>query len=226
MDVANAAPGVCGSARRAPAIAPSALAPATPGPSHATALASGRLVSLLAGRGWWGPFLGGGGGTRGATGGGMDAIFFGLKRAHQSTVRFGHAELRRYRLTPARFDLLFACTQHPGRMLQSTLRRILGVARSTISRMLGALERLGFLERDERRYSRCVQLTPLGRRSIRRAARRMIGRRQARRAVDGAFGRRPSLRFVQRGDLEGLLRLVRRRFGDVATLDYPWYVDH
>ena len=157
---------------------------------------------------------------------GMDAIFFGLKRAHQSTLRFGHGELARYRLTPARFDLLFACTQDGGGMWQSSLRRILGVARSTISRMLASLERLGFLERAARRYSRYIELTPLGRQVLRRAARRMMGRRLARRAVDGAFGRRPSVRFVRRGDLEGLLAVVRRRFGDVATLDYPWYLDH
>jgi DNA-binding MarR family transcriptional regulator len=157
----------------------------------------------------------------------MDALLFGLKRAHHATLRFGHEVLGRFGLTPARFDLLFAITTwDSGLVRQSALRRELGVARSTISRMLRSLEQLGFIRRTPRRYTRSVWLTRLGRFVTRRATRHTYRRGLARRAIDHALlARTRSERFIARDVLEGTLRSIRRKFGDVAELYYPWDPD-
>jgi DNA-binding MarR family transcriptional regulator len=52
-----------------------------------------------------------------------------------------------YGLTPARFDLLHVLRQRFGEATQATVRHILGVSATTVSRMVQALERLGFLKR-------------------------------------------------------------------------------
>jgi len=156
----------------------------------------------------------------------MDAILFGMKRAHQAALRFGHAVLAPFGLTPARFDMLFAIGEHLS-IDQSELRRELGVARSTTSRMLASLERLGWVERTERRHTRRINLTAAGVALIRRAARRVCGRRLPFRMVARAIRVGPKSRdFVARGELEGTLWRLRRAFGDCATLYYPWYDDH
>ena len=156
----------------------------------------------------------------------MDAILFGVKRADQAAIRFGHKVLAPFGLTPARFDMLFAVGKHLS-LGQNELRRELGVARSTVSRMLGALERLGWIHRDERRHTRRIKLTDAGRALLRRTARRVCGRRRPFRMVAEAIRVGPkSHDFVQRDAVEGLLARFRQTFGDQATLDYPWYLDH
>ena len=76
----------------------------------------------------------------------MHAVFFGLKRAHHSTLRISRTMLARIGLTAARFDLLYALNtsnKRNGRGIrQATLRRVLGVGRTTVSRMLASLEQL------------------------------------------------------------------------------------
>jgi DNA-binding MarR family transcriptional regulator len=99
----------------------------------------------------------------------MDGTFFGLKRAFHGTLRLGRKPLREHGLTAARFDLLFALTDE-GRarraaMYQSTLRRILGVSRATVSRMMISLEELGLVERRKSETDRRqleVELSPWG----------------------------------------------------------------
>ena len=154
----------------------------------------------------------------------MDAILFGMKRAHHASLRFGHKVLAPFGLTPARFDTLYALLGYSVR--QCELRRVLGVAGSTLSRMLASLERRGWVERGERRHTRRVSLTPLGYELIRRALRRVHTGRVAFRMVARAirFGPR-SLDFKERDDLDSVLRRFRRTFGDQATLSYPWHPD-
>jgi len=132
-------------------------------------------------------------------------------------------------LTPARFDLLFALKEpHENgfSVLQSELRAKLGVSRPTVSRMLASLERLGFVRRDERAYTRRVYLTRLGRYVVRRAAKRVyhsgFAFREVRRAI--RLGP-PLLDFMARADLESLLNKMRRTFRDSATLYYRWHPD-
>ena len=69
-------------------------------------------------------------------------------------------------LTPARFDVLFVLSER-GRMMQRSLRRVLNVVGSTMSEMLGDLEKRGFVLRGPRsRAGRSVELTTSGRDAI------------------------------------------------------------
>ena len=76
----------------------------------------------------------------------MDAVFFNVKRAHLAAERFCREILGRYRVTPARFDLLVAIGGGIGPS-QVEVRKKLGVARSTLSEMVAAVERLGWIRR-------------------------------------------------------------------------------
>lgn len=71
--------------------------------------------------------------------------------------------MRRFGITPARYDLLYLMW-HDEVELQSDLWKRLDVSRMTVSRMLGALEELGLVWRSSRagRGSRRVLLTEKG----------------------------------------------------------------
>jgi DNA-binding MarR family transcriptional regulator len=169
----------------------------------------------------------------------MNPIFFGLKRAYHSTLRIGRATLRTLRLTAARFDLLFALT-HEGRarapaMRQSALRRVLGVSRPTISRMLRSLEELRLIDRrrcvDDRRHLE-VELTQRGWFRIAFAYRIMTLSGWAQLAIDCALGTDDAHEdnwhdlehgLLEMSALDAVLDKIRRTFRDVATLDYRWH---
>ena len=161
----------------------------------------------------------------------MDALFFSLKRAHHASLRFGHAVTKELGMTPARFDLLFALKQRRDDelfpMTQRELRRVLGVSAPTVSRMLRSLERLALVWRGPRRdNTRDVILTFRGRTLIRRAAKRILYSGLARRAADRSIrGRGEQGDLVRRASLDEKLTAIRRFFGDVATLYYPWDPD-
>jgi DNA-binding MarR family transcriptional regulator len=181
---------------------------------------------------------GGTSGTRGALETGVNAIFFGLKRAFHGTLRITRRLLARLGLTAARFDLLYALP-HGRRdagsgMLQSQLRRELGVSRPTVSRMLASLEELGLVRRERDRLDRrqlSVKLTDRGRGLIRRAARIFIRSGLAQLAVDTALGADATGErwydeahcLAAMGTLDGLLGRIRTEFGDIARLSYPWH---
>jgi DNA-binding MarR family transcriptional regulator len=159
----------------------------------------------------------------------MNIIFFGLKRAYHSTLRVTRRALARLGLTPARFDLLYIVQKAGGVMLQCKLRRELGVAAPTVSRMLASLEELGLVERavmDEDRRHRDVKVTKAGRRCVLRAARLLIHTGHVQLAVDSALcPRQWHDKWASEkasGALDLTLRLVRHAFRDVATLAYPW----
>jgi DNA-binding MarR family transcriptional regulator len=122
----------------------------------------------------------------------MHAIFFGLKRAHHGALRITRDVLARMGLTAARFDMLYALqSQRRAGMLQSEVRRILGVCRATASRMLASLEELGLVKREpypHDRRQRLVLLTERGRERIGYAHQQMIGSGWAQLAVDSALG--------------------------------------
>ena len=56
----------------------------------------------------------------------MHAILFGLKRAHHASLTVSRQLLRPFRLTPARFDLLCALSQHEC-LAVADLANVLGV---------------------------------------------------------------------------------------------------
>jgi DNA-binding MarR family transcriptional regulator len=166
----------------------------------------------------------------------MHTVFFGLKRAHHATLGLTRHTLKRMGLTAARFDMLFALKdiRRLG-MQQNKLRRLLGVSRTTVSRMLVSLEQLGMLTRQicsiDRR-TRDVLLTERGRSIIVAAHRKLTRSGWAQLAVDTALGTDGPYRWYREGDciqatalVDGILRQVRRVFGDHATLVYPWNPD-
>jgi DNA-binding MarR family transcriptional regulator len=166
----------------------------------------------------------------------MHTVFFGLKRAHHATLGLTRRALNRMGLTAARFDLLFALMPARLGMLQSRLRRLLGVSRTTVSRMLASLEQLGFLTRKvswSDRRTRDVELTRRGRSVIVSAHRMFTRSGWAQLAVDSALGTHGAYRWFSEGEcleatalIDGLLGQVRRVFGDRATLVYPWEPDN
>jgi DNA-binding MarR family transcriptional regulator len=142
--------------------------------------------------------------------------------------------VRRFDLTPARFDMMRIVLVHsPDGVSQTRIRALLGVSATTVSRMLVSLEELGFIERhpwkhDARRL--IVTLTELGKKRVTDAMDALvetgaaeIGRaeRMARRGVDfNANAAVPRLRTLQRG-----LASMRRTFGDDAAFVDPWRTD-
>ena len=82
----------------------------------------------------------------------MHSVLFSLKRAFHKSTTLGRMLLDDVELTPSRFDILHVL--HGARssfVLQSDLRRLLGVASTTLSRMLRALEERGFITRSRDR---------------------------------------------------------------------------
>ncbi len=157
----------------------------------------------------------------------MDPVFFTIKRAYYATLRLTRRALAAIGLTAARFDLLDALYRlgTGASNLQSHLRRGLGVARSTISRMLGALERLGLVTRHRAGRECVVKLTPEGRRRVRCAFFGLVRVGHVALALDSALA--PGSRFwptpracvAARRHLMVLCLRIRLGLGDKATLD-------
>lgn len=76
----------------------------------------------------------------------MHAILGGLKRAWHGCLRVTRPVLAALALTAARFDLLYVLEK--GGRTRRQLRQTLGVDRTTISRMVGSLDALGFVVRE------------------------------------------------------------------------------
>jgi DNA-binding MarR family transcriptional regulator len=162
----------------------------------------------------------------------MHCIFFGLKRAHHGTLRVTRKVLAAMGLTAARFDLLYAVKKVRRGMMQSALRKVLGVSRATVSRMLASLEELGLVRRtpyEGDRRQRFVALTGKGWWRISRAHRHFTRSGWAQLAIDSALsGKYDDHRWCNEaacaeanGALHATLENVRQGFGDFATLDYP-----
>src|SRR5271154_1732091 len=120
----------------------------------------------------------------------MHSIFFGLKRAHHGTLRITRKVLVAMGLTAARFDLLYAVKKVRRGLNQSALRKVLGVSRATVSRMLASLEELGLVRREVTtadRRQKFVQLTTKGRWRIALAHRQLTRSGWAQLAIDSAL---------------------------------------
>jgi len=92
----------------------------------------------------------------------MDAVMFHVKAAHLASQRVGRSLVRKYGLTPARFDLLNALRGNG--MRQCDLWRRLNVVRSAVSEMIASLLELGWVKRVRAADGRTwlVQLTRRG----------------------------------------------------------------
>jgi DNA-binding MarR family transcriptional regulator len=161
----------------------------------------------------------------------MNAIFFGLKRAHHGVLRITRPALARFGLTAARFDLMYVVHERRG-VRQSKLRRALGVSAPTVSRMLASLEELGLLKRERAygyRRQRFVRLTKIGLRCIRRAIRRLVQSGAAQLVVDSALCPTrwydDTACFTAMQTCDSTLRVLRRAYRDFASLYYRWHPD-
>jgi len=165
----------------------------------------------------------------------MNRALFGMKRAHQDASRVCRRILEGTGMTPARFDLVQVLARdaaYNGKVgqFQSALWKALGVSRATVSRMLGALEKLGLVRRSIMRRDRrlrWVELTRKGAAWFRRA--RRVGHEPARRAVARAVGPRAQRAAngkwwegvgMKLGAFETLLTVVQWRLGGRAELLY------
>ena len=166
----------------------------------------------------------------------MHVLHFGIKRAFHAILKVNRPLLARSGVTPARFDLLYAIHQsgYGGtgiELAQSGIRRVLGVTRPTVSRMVRSLEELGLVTRHAN-YSdirtRLVRLTKVLTRVLRKLIHGGVVERGVRRAL--YFPHPPpsarNMDLCRIDALDATLKRIRDCFGDFATLDYPYYVDH
>ncbi len=161
----------------------------------------------------------------------MHAVLFGLKRAHQSTLRIARPMLAKLELTAARFDLLYVLMLARSPMLQSKLQRKLGVTRATVSRMLKSLEGLGFVERRGDEYDhrrKRAALTARGRERIVMAHKELVRSGWIQLAIDSALGAngRPASWcngpcYREMSTLVELLAALRKGFYDTGDVYYP-----
>ena len=162
----------------------------------------------------------------------MHKIFFALKRAHQSTLRFSRRVLPPFGLTAARYDMLHALKlRRNDGMRQQYLEQVLGVCRATVSRMLGSLEELGLVRREidplDRRRKR-VWLTDAGFARLQAAYEHLVKPGWVQRALTWILGTRGYLHFAaprhcreEMRELDGHLWSLRRGFADTGSLGYP-----
>ena len=129
-----------------------------------------------------------------------------------------------YDLTPARFDLLYVLhgARQRGRY-QCYVARRLGVSRSTVCKMVRALEQAGLLERHvakfDRRY-RVLELTRYGRRCFARLN-KALRRRRVEDALHRAIYAQDPAREARRNFLSQLkwqAARLARGLGDEALL--------
>ena len=170
----------------------------------------------------------------------MNNHFFLFKRVYYGTLRVTRKRLTEVGLTAARYDMLHTLViggrgrspmtgKNSNR--QGELQRKLGVTKSVVSRMLKALEKLGFVRRQRcaDRRQRLVELTDLGLERV-RAAYRAISR-AARRLLCHALtcDGKPDYQGFLLGrlcNLEDQLMELKSFFGDKsAEVLYIWHPD-
>lgn len=170
----------------------------------------------------------------------MHYFTYPLKRAHHETMKLLRPIAARHDLTPARFDLLNTLlVRHHRRGIvphQVDIAKTLHLCRSTICKMVGALEKAGFLTRQvndiDQRY-RVLRLTVYGRRCLLRVL-KTLRRRELDRALLNAFvpmmgvsyGRRAAfihrlVNSVRRLDI-ALNRNYATTFYPVPDPDFHW----
>ncbi len=164
----------------------------------------------------------------------MNVVAFESKRVFHSFVRVTRRALASLGLTAARFDMMSAllagihCRPFRIEVRQSELRQKLGVSAPVVSRMVRALEALGWVRRerdssDLRQW--LVELTEAGEARI-RAARRLLLRPVERIVYESIcpwrLRRNPDARFEHMMGVLGYLGGLSHDMGDRATLYYAW----
>lgn len=161
----------------------------------------------------------------------MHPITFGLKRAFLTSTTFLRRQLRRhFKLTPARFDVLYLV--YKGNHSQFEIRRMLGLTSSTISEMFQTLERLGLVWRkrqDTDRRARLAYLTDEGKRRTAACTEQWITYRASLRMIRNMFGWKedPATAFRMIDDFESYLTIAEAWFTPSFCYSiYPgWHPD-
>ena len=158
----------------------------------------------------------------------MHHILASLKRASLVSLAQQREWLAPYGITPARYEMLFVIA-HTDAWLkkvhfcrQSDIWRQLGVSPVTVSKMLRALEKLGFVRR-ERSIARdrrqvYVELTRKARGLLRKVHMRVIRPGTVFLAIYSIFVKPEH----DGGKFAEYLEFLRERFHDTATFHYPW----
>jgi len=157
----------------------------------------------------------------------MHFLAFRFKRAHLRTLALTRPKAAEFELTPARFDLLYAVSKYAFTLCpQAEIRRILGVARATVSRMLKSLEDLGFIVRTPSPFDkRCkdVTLTDIGLMRVRECYGEVNLGDYVQEKYENAFELSADDRFIRVDELHTAVSRVARWIGDTATLEYPTF---
>ncbi|CAN5723274.1 hypothetical protein BH09MYX1_BH09MYX1_38800 [soil metagenome] len=137
-------------------------------------------------------------------------MFFEMKHAHLTAVRFGRDFTKPLGLTPARLDMLRAIME-PGScgIAQSRLRHSLSVTKTVISVMVRSLERLSFVKRvrhptDKRTY--WVTLTNRAKSALREVFYTLMNQGLLKMTFISVFLKMP---FDPRNEIEGILARLR-----------------
>ena len=110
----------------------------------------------------------------------MHQIFFVAKRAHWGCQNRMRKPLKKkFDITAGRVDMLHAISKASSPQLKEQRRLVtkLGCVRSVVSRMLKAMEKLGWIQREKPEYDRrmwLVSLTKKGRRMLDRVMRSYV----------------------------------------------------
>lgn len=170
----------------------------------------------------------------------MNYYFFAMKRAFHATLRVTRDVAAAFGLTPARSDMLYAIFRAPGHarprgrgeLTQRELREKLGVSAPTVSRMVRALESLGFVERRRSyrdRRTLDVQLTDFGWRRVRAMFSEIFKWDIFSFALDCALvdshllPTNDDVIDGRRYDIYDVTQRIRFAFRDRATLEYPYF---
>jgi len=162
----------------------------------------------------------------------MDSMCFEMKRAHWRGVGITNFlfKARQLPITAARFDILHAVVMFSPQKgpVQVTLTRMLGCNKSTVSRMLKALEAMGFVKRvraeEDRRYKR-VTVTKEGMEALQEAAAVTLHDEKVKHRVDLATAEAHLGRWQaeeKRKELSAALTRWRWVMGDWAPKPDPW----
>ena len=120
----------------------------------------------------------------------MDDILFGIKRAHLAGNCWALGRLREFGVTPARFDLMRMIYDRNYRWAQMELRKALGVSRATISEMVRALVKLGWITREKNPWDKrtwdCL-LTYEGRRVVASVMEALVWPKVIKKIIDAAL---------------------------------------
>src|ERR1700690_420636 len=156
----------------------------------------------------------------------MDPVLFGAKRAYYATVAYGRKVLAEFGLTPARFEVMRLLLKFMES--ETDLRKQLGLARSTLSRMLSVLEGLGWVARETSRSdhrTRICRLTPEGELKVREVVHSAIRSNVVRDDVNRTLRTLPKGAVSQRRSTMMMFHAVCKGLKQDLPISFYWKYD-